>query len=117
MEALTQYMSESSAVSTRRHPRLLFSVPFELKPLAAPEPSPIHAISLDISQSGLGALVQGNLNVGDSVQVDLPLGDKTLRIVAVVRHTSVLRSGFEFLGLSELDRQQITQVVGTACRA
>lgn len=114
MHASTEYMSGSPTVSTRKHPRSLFSVPFELRTLGASEPSPLHAISLDISESGLGALVQGNLNVGESVQVDIPLGDKTVSIVAVVRHTSPLRSGFEFQRLSERDRQYITRAVATA---
>ncbi len=114
MHVSSEYLSGSSTVSTRRHSRSLFSVPFELRPLAAQEPSPLHAISLDISESGLGALVQGNLNVGESVRVDLPLGDKIIRIVAVVRHTSALRSGFEFMRLSKRDREQITRLVGTA---
>src|SRR5689334_10432293 len=114
MRVSSEYLSESSTVSTRRHPRSLFSIPFELRSLAAREPSPLHGISLDISESGLGALVQGNLSVGESVQVDLPFGDKTVRIVAVVRHSSAVRSGFEFTRLSDRDRQQITRLVGTA---
>ena len=114
MHAATGYMSESTAVSTRKHARSLFSVPFELRQLAGPSPYPLHAISLDISEGGLGALVQGNLKIGETVQVDLPLAEKTIHIVAVVRHTSALRSGFEFLRLSDSDRKQITQMVGTA---
>jgi PilZ domain len=58
--------------------------------------------------------VQGNLKVGEAVQVDLPLANRTIRIVAVVRYTSALRSGFEFLSLSDNDRKQITRVVGAA---
>jgi c-di-GMP-binding flagellar brake protein YcgR len=107
-------MSESTTISTRKHARSLFSVPFELRQLAGPAPYPLHAISLDLSESGLGALVQGNLKVGEAVQVDLPLADKTIRLVAIVRHTSALRSGFEFLRLSEGDREDITRVIGNA---
>lgn len=114
MHAATVYMSDATAVSTRKHARSLFSVPFELRQLTGPAPYPLHAISLDLSQGGLGALVQGNLKVGEAVEADLPLADKTIRLVAVVRYTSALRSGFEFLRLSERDREDITRVIGNA---
>lgn len=114
MHAAAEYMSQSTGISTRRHPRSLFSVPLELRQLAGPAPYPLHAISLDISESGLGALVQGNLKVGEAVQVDLPLAERTIRVVAVVRHTSALRSGFEFLQLSDSDRRDITRAIGSA---
>lgn len=114
MHAATEYMSASTAVSTRKHQRSLFSVPFELRQLAGPAPYSLHAISLDISEGGLGALVQGNLKIGEPVQVDLPLAERTIRVVAVVRHTSALRSGFEFLQLSDSDRRDITRAIGTA---
>lgn len=114
MHASVEYMSESTTISTRKHVRSLFSIPFELRQLAGPSPHPLHAISLDISEGGIGALVQGNLHVGETVQVDLPLADQTIRVVAVVRHTSVLRSGFEFLQLSDGERRRITKLAGVA---
>lgn len=114
MHAATEYMSENTSVSTRKHQRSLFSVPFELRQLAGPAPYPLHAISLDISEGGLGALVQGDLKIGEAVQVDLPLAEKTIHIVAVVRHTSALRSGFEFLRLSETDRRDLSRAIGSA---
>ena len=113
MHAATEYMSHHTTVSTRKHQRSLFSVPFELRQLAGPAPYPLHAISLDISEGGLGALVQGNLKVGEAVQVDLPIAARTIRLVAVVRHTSPLRPGFEFLGMSEGDRLDISRVTGS----
>jgi len=114
MLPVAEYSAESTVASTRKHARSLFSVPFELRQLEGPTPHPLHAISLDISEGGIGALVQGNLSIGEAVQVDLPLGGATIRIVAVVRYTSALRSGFEFLRLSDEDRKQITRAVGTA---
>jgi c-di-GMP-binding flagellar brake protein YcgR len=114
MPLVAEYRTEPSATSTRKHARSLFSVPFELRQLKGPAPHPLHAISLDISEGGVGALVQGNLSVGEAVQVDLPLAGTTIHIVAVVRHTSALRSGFEFLRLSDGARRQITRVMGAA---
>jgi len=114
MHAASGYMSHNTAVSTRKHQRSLFSVPFELRQLAGRAPYALHAISLDLSEGGLGALVQGNLKVGEAVQVDLPIGARTIRLVAVVRHSSALRSGFEFLRMSESDRLDISLVTGNA---
>lgn len=114
MHLSAEYMSEGAIISTRKHARSLFSIPFELRQLAGPSPHPLHAISLDISEGGIGALVQGNLSVGETVQVDLPLAGQTVRVAAIVRHTSVLRSGFEFLQLSDGERRQITKLVGVA---
>ena len=68
-----------------------------------------HGITLDISEAGLGALVQGDLRVGETVEIDLRLSERTLSAVAIVRHTSSVRAGFEFLGLTTEERQQISQ--------
>ena len=71
-----------------------------------------RGISLDISEGGIGALVQSDLIVGETVEIDLPLTRGVLSLVAIVRHTSNTRSGFEFLGLKQDERLQITNVVG-----
>ncbi|HEV2485623.1 MAG TPA: PilZ domain-containing protein, partial [Terracidiphilus sp.] len=98
----------------RRYRRALFSVPVTFHHLAAGGVRTSRGISLDISEGGLGALVQGNLEVGETVAVDLPLAEQTLSAVAIVRHTSNLGSGFEFVGLTPEERAQITSVVGSA---
>ena len=101
----------------RAHRRTLFSVPFHLRPLDAKELSAVRAISLDISEGGIGALVQGKLQVGEEVEIDLPLGEKTLLTPAIVRYTSARRSGFEFLRLNDRARKQISRLVGVAYEA
>lgn len=70
-----------------------------------------RGITLDLSESGLGALVQGDLRVGETVEIDLPLPERTLNAVAIVRHTSSVRSGFEFVGLTKEERANITSAV------
>ncbi|HLZ41432.1 MAG TPA: PilZ domain-containing protein [Candidatus Sulfotelmatobacter sp.] len=98
----------------RRHRRALFSVPVRFHHLAAGGVRTSHGISLDISESGLGALVQGSLQVGDTVALDLPLAERMLSAIAIVRHTSDLSSGFEFVGLTPEERLHITSVAGGA---
>jgi len=98
----------------RRHPRTLCSVSVTLRHLAARGIQTRRGVSLDISEGGLGALVQGELSVGETVEIDLQLHAHALRAFGIVRHSSSVRSGFEFLGLKAEERQQIASLVGNA---
>lgn len=73
-----------------------------------------RGVSLDISESGVAALVDGGLGVGDTVQIELKLPSRELRAIAVVRHSSARRSGFEFIGLTGEERASISQMVNRA---
>ncbi len=97
-------------VSVRRHPRTVFSVPVTLHRLMASGLRTMHGISLDIGEGGLGALVQGSLRVGETVEIDLPLPERKLSAVAIVRYSSSERSGFEFVGLTTEERLHIRTV-------
>jgi len=59
----------------------------------------------------MGALVQGNLQMGEAVEVDVHLDGQVLNAVAIVRHTSNVRCGFEFLGMTSEERAQITEII------
>lgn len=104
----------SSLERARRHPRALFTVPLTLHHLGARGVRTSHGISLDISEGGLGALVQGSLQVGDTVAIDIPLPKSRLSAVAIVRHSSSVSSGFEFVGLTAEERLQIVSVGGNS---
>ncbi|MBZ5657388.1 MAG: PilZ domain-containing protein [Acidobacteriia bacterium] len=95
----------------QRYPRTPFSVPLTIRHLKPGGIQTTHGISLDISEGGLGALVEGTLHVGETVSVDLLLQQHALHSVAIIRHTSSLRSGFEFVGLTAEERQQIADEV------
>ena len=64
-------------------------------------------MTLDISEGGIGAMLQSTAPVGETVHIQLPIREREIRTTAVVRHTASGRSGFEFLGLSEEDRRSI----------
>ena len=98
----------------RRHARMLFSVPVHLRHLIEGGIRSRHGISLDISESGLGALIEGGLQVGDTVQIEIKLPRSGLTAICVVRHSSSVRSGFEFIGLTPEERASISQMVATA---
>lgn len=97
---------------TRRHRRALFSVPLTLHHPMAGGVRTSHGISLDICEGGIGALVRASLRVGDTVSIDLRLPEHVLSAVAIVRHTSDVSSGFEFVGLTREERLQILSVAG-----
>lgn len=96
--------------SVRRYPRAIFSVPVTLHHLRAGGVRTSHGISLDVSEGGMGALVQDGLSLGETVAIDLPLRERTLNAIAIVRHISSARCGFEFVGLSAEERSQIMSV-------
>ena len=91
----------------RRHPRALFSVPMEIHHLGSGGIRKSRALSLDLGEGGIGALVQEHLQVGETVAIDFPLLDRLLTAVAIVRYSSSCRSGFEFVGLTLEERSQI----------
>jgi c-di-GMP-binding flagellar brake protein YcgR len=70
-----------------------------------------RGIALDISEGGIGALVQGSVSAGETVLINLAMPGGPLNTVAIVRYHSGNRSGFEFLGLTAEERKTIASVV------
>lgn len=110
----TRAVTPTASRCVRRHARSLFSVPITIHHLVAGGVRASRGISLDLSEGGIGALVQGDLILGETVEIDLPLPRSVLSLVAIVRHTSNTSSGFEFLGLKQEERLQIADTVGNA---
>ena len=98
----------------RGYPRALFSVPLKLRQRAPDGVLAAHGISLDISEGGLGAIVEGNLRIGEAVEIDLALGKRKWSARAVVKYASKTRCGFEFQGLNPDERRQIISLAGKA---
>ena len=95
----------------RRHRRVLYSVPIRLHCLMPGGVRSSRGITLDLSETGLSALVQADLTIGEAVEIDLELPRHPLCMVAIVRHHSSARSGFEFLGLTPDERRQIASAM------
>lgn len=91
----------------RRYPRVLFSVPLTIHHLVAGGTRRSPGVCLDISEGGMGALVQDGLHLGETVKIDLKLPGDMISAVAIVRHSSSVLSGFEFVGLSAEERSRI----------
>jgi c-di-GMP-binding flagellar brake protein YcgR len=71
---------------------------------------PLYGRTLGISEAGISALLAADLEVGESVhlQFAVPSHRKALTVRAIVRNRSGARYGFEFLSLSEEQRQAIS---------
>jgi c-di-GMP-binding flagellar brake protein YcgR len=95
----------------RRHGRTLYSVPIRLHCLMPGGVQTSRGISLDISEGGMSALVENELLIGEAVEIELQLQQSVLSAVAIVRNVSRTRSGFEFLGLTQEERQTIARLM------
>lgn len=109
---LSSYVRHKAHPYDRRHPRAVFTIPITLRYLSHGGVRMTRGMSLDLGVGGLGAIVQGDVVVGDTVSIDLRLCEQLLTTVAIVRHTSRVSSGFEFVGLTAEERLKITSVVG-----
>jgi TonB family protein len=93
-----------------RHP---INVPLDLIALRSGVPENLPGRCTDISESGVGAVVAGELTAGQQVAVELRLPDVgvPVRARALVRYQSHLRCGLEFSGLSMEQREMIRYFV------
>ena len=66
-------------------------------------------MTLEISEGGMSAIVEGDLRIGEIADVDVPLPAGPLSALAIVRHKTAGHFGFEFLGLSPAERQQLSE--------
>jgi len=111
-QVFPSFVRQDANLSGRRHPRALFTVPITVRHLRRGGVRTARGISLDLGVGGLGAIVQGDVVVGDTVAIDLQLRQQWLTTVAIVRHTSGVSSGFEFVGLTPEERLRIAGVIG-----
>jgi PilZ domain-containing protein len=93
----------------RRHRRYLFSVPVQLHHLVGDRKKTTHGISLEVSEGGMSAVVEGELLIGEIADIDVPLPAGRLETLAIVRHKTAGHFGFEFLGLKAEERQRLNE--------
>lgn len=90
------------AVSSRRAPRCPLAVPVRVTILRSGAAYSIPGRSLDLSETGISAVLAGEVHLSDAVGMEFLLPDMGLGLQAkaVVRHYAPLRCGFEFQGLT-----------------
>lgn len=81
-------------IDRRRHPRYRFSEPMKV---CRQDGACLDGVSVELSQSGMSAMIRGALTPGDVVRLQPVTGVNT---AAVVRHKLGMLYGFEFLELA-----------------
>jgi len=71
----------------------------------------LHGRTKDLGEGGLGAVIPGNIAIGDVVKLEfqLPLSNETLSLQAEVRYRQGFQYGFRFLHATERQRELIRQ--------
>ena len=104
---------KSSAPTTtahqRRYPRFAIDVRLQVKMFQSGEFRECWGHSTELGQDGIGATLTGELEAGEivSLEIPLPLSPYPLKLRAIVRYRQGLRYGFEFLTLSETQRDTV----------
>jgi TonB family protein len=88
--------------SRRRGPRYRVQAPLDVTVLRSGIPDTLPGRSVNLGESGVAAVLAGELLAGETVGVEirLPMAADPLRTRALVRYYDKLRSGMEFVGLS-----------------
>jgi TonB family protein len=107
-------MSAAPSMAFEREPRRVFprhpiNEPLDLIALRSGVPENLPGRCTDISETGVGAVVSGEVATGQQVAVELRLPNVgvPVRARALVRYQSRLHCGLEFVGLSVEQREMI----------
>jgi hypothetical protein len=97
---------------TRRYPRFALDSRIKVRMFQNGEFSNCWGRSTEIGQDGIGATLTGKLETGEivSLEIPLPLSPYPLQVRAIVRYTDGLRYGFEFLTLTDSQRDTMRRV-------
>jgi len=107
-------MSAAPLMAFEKEPRRVFlrqpiNVPLDLIVLRSGVPENLPGRCTDISEAGVGAVIAGEVAIGQQVAVELRLPNVgvPVRARAVARYQSHLHCGLEFVGLSVEQREMI----------
>jgi hypothetical protein len=81
-------------LESRRQPRFKLAVDIVIHSRSS---GVLKGYTVDISESGVSAMLRVDLPVGDIVELDFALPSGAVTIYAVVRQRSAFRYGFQFL--------------------
>ena len=97
----------------RKHPRHLLSVPVLVFEVSGKGPPLAHGLTLDLSLGGIASVLCGSIEVGQTFQLELYLPNGRFRTLAIVRHVSSCRCGFEFLSPNSVFQAGLTDCIHT----
>jgi c-di-GMP-binding flagellar brake protein YcgR len=95
--------------SSRKYPRFAIDLRMKVRVFRNGEFSTCWGRSTELGRDGIGATLTGDLEVGEivSLELPLPLTAHSVKIRAVIRYRQGQRYGFEFLLISEAQRQAV----------
>ncbi len=96
----------------RRYPRFPVDARMDVRMFQAGEFRTCWGRSTELGQDGIGATLTGELENGEivSLEIPLPLAPYPLKVRAIVRYRQGLRYGFEFLTLTDAQREMVKRV-------
>jgi hypothetical protein len=104
--------ARANARNTRRFPRYPLDVRMVVNIFREGNVSSLWGRSTELGQDGIGGTLTGELEPGEvvSMEFSLPLSTYPLKLRAVVRYRQGLHYGFEFLTLTEEQRNSVKRV-------
>ena len=99
------------ASGKRRHTRYLLNAPITAVLSGTPEIRS-RSRTLDVSESGIGGLFHDNWEPGLrlNLEIAVPIGRVPLKLVAIVRHHTDVRYGFEFIDVLPQERATLREL-------
>ena len=96
----------------RRYPRFAIDARMQVRMFQSGEFQSCWGRSTELGEDGIGATLTGELQAGEivSLQIPLPLSPYPLKVRAIVRYRDGLRYGFEFLTLTDAQREMLRRV-------
>jgi hypothetical protein len=89
-------------IDNRRHPRFMFEVDLQIQSVRF---GILPGRSLELSESGISALIPAELLLDEIVDMELQLPFGPLYARALVRNRNVFRYGFEFVYPTNVQRE------------
>lgn len=101
-----------SAVSQRRFPRYAVDIRITAAVFRSGKTLSLWGRSTELGEDGIGATLTGELEPLEvvSLELALPLSSQPMKLRAIVRYRYGLRHGFEFLRVSEQQRQTLRRL-------
>jgi hypothetical protein len=112
MSASAKKLASKKNGYARRYPRFALDCRLHVRMFHSGEFLNCWGRSTEIGQDGIGATLTGELDSGEivSLEIPLPLSPYPLKVRAIVRYRQGLRYGFEFLTLTETQREMLRRV-------
>jgi hypothetical protein len=103
---------KSDLRASRRFPRYPLDLKLTVHVFRAGENISFWGRSNELGEDGIGATLTGTLDSGEVVAMELllPMAGYPMKFRALVRYRDGLRHGFEFLALTEPQREEIRRV-------